>query len=213
VRKERAMSRVVLWVALAFVLFPAMVIATARADAREIHGTYKHEWTPGIHRNDPPCSKAVPCTRDIIGTTSEDRIFGHSGWDYVVSRQGQDRVWGGRNMDQLYGNSGADRLIGQYGHDHLFGNEGRDYLSTADGVDEPGHVEHILGDSAEPAPEAFDKCVLDEDSREGIILVDCELVVIKGVAGMDGKTPVFEGIAAHAENQPSYFLTPGEYRL
>jgi hypothetical protein len=213
VRKERAMSRVVLWVALAFVLFPAMVIATARADAREIHGTYKHEWTPGIHRNNPPCSKAVPCTRDIIGTTSEDRIFGHSGWDYVVSRQGRDRVLGGKNMDQLYGNRGPDRLIGQYGHDHLFGNEGRDYLNTADGVDEPGHVEHILGDSVEPAPDAFDECVLDEDSRDGIILVDCELVVIKRVADMVGKTPVFEGIAAREENQPSYYLTPGRYRL
>lgn len=187
-----------------------MTVLVSFANAKEIHGTYRHEWTPNVHKNNPPCGNPIPCTKDIIGTPSADTIFGHMGWDYVWARGGNDNVYGGKSMDQLYGRDGSDTLIGQYGHDHLFGNDGNDYLNTVDGKDEPGHVEHILGDSV-GGPEGFDKCVLDEDSLDGIILVDCETVVIKPVPGMDSRTPVFAGIAARVEGRVSRYLTPGTY--
>jgi hypothetical protein len=123
----------------------------------------------------------------ISGTDRADKIYGHGGWDWIGARGGGDVVLGGRGMDQAYGKGGADELHGQIGHDHLFGGNNNDRLFLQDGRDEPGHVEQANG------ADGHDRCVMDEDPRDAIVVTSCETLVIKDVKGMEGATRLARG--------------------
>jgi hypothetical protein len=164
------------------------VVAVGGTAYASIHGTQKHDWgrTKGSHP--PGCP--IPCGDAIFGNRQDNKIYGYEGWDAIWARAGNDVVVGGKGMEWAYGRSGRDKMYGQRGHDHLFGGDGDDRLKLQDGRDEQGHVEQASGDAGR------DRCVLDEDTREAIIVTSCETLVIKSVEGMKGATRVARGAKA-----------------
>ncbi len=171
-----------------------------------VHGTQGHDW--GDKAGDPPGCSKNPCGHMIGGTLGADKIYGYDGWDWVDTKDGNDVVFGGRGMDKIYGRSGSDEIHGQSGHDHLFGDSGDDKLLLHDGQDEPGHVEQANG------TDGHDYCVMDEDTREAIIVTSCEILVIKDVKDMEGATKVARGVPAWESRKflPREFY-PGTYRF
>lgn len=199
-------------VALAAVSMFLLVNASVAANANTITGTNDNDITPKAKRMLPDC-EARPCTGDLKGRHGPDLIYGLGGWDWVHSGAGDDIIYGGPGMDQLYANEGDDRLYGQGGHDHLFGDSGDDYLDAADGADEPMHVEAAFGDRELQGQTGNDTCVLDEDSRDGIVIGSCETLVIKSVPGVEGETPwgkTQEGVMSGKGVEG--YVTPGTYR-
>jgi Ca2+-binding RTX toxin-like protein len=86
---------------------------------------------------------------NVIGTNSNDKIFGNSannvlkggyGNDSLYGYGGNDTLDGGAGNDSLYGSIGNDRLYGQKGADTLIGGSGNDVLDsdTLGGVDTIG---------------------------------------------------------------------------
>ena len=170
-----------------------------------VHGTQGHDW--GVQRGNPPgCSK--PCGQLISGTDRADKIYGHGGWDWIGAHGGGDVVLGGRGMDQAYGKGGADELHGQIGHDHLFGGNNNDRLFLQDGRDEPGHVEEANG------ADGHDRCVMDEDPRDAIVVTSCEILVIKDVEDVEGATRLARG-ESNLERRDFIIkrFYPGTYRF
>jgi hypothetical protein len=161
------------------------VVAVSSVAYAAIHGTQRHDWGRNKEVHPPGCPN--PCGRALIGNSADNTIYGYKGWDGIWAAAGNDVVIGGRGMDQAYGKSGRDKLYGQRGHDHLFGGDGDDRLFLQDGRDERGNVEQAHGGSGR------DRCVLDEDTRSGLIVTSCETLVIKRVDGMKGATRVARG--------------------
>jgi hypothetical protein len=153
-----------------------------------IHGTQRHDWGNHTETHPPGCPN--PCGKAIMGTPGDNRIYGYDGWDGIWAGAGNDVVYGGPGMEQAYGRSGRDKLRGGLGHDHLFGGGGDDRLFLQDGRDEPGNVEQAHGGGGR------DYCVMDEDTRDAIIVTSCETLVIKNVEDMKGATRVARGMPA-----------------
>jgi tetrahydromethanopterin S-methyltransferase subunit F len=154
-----------------------------------IEGTHGHDWGENKKMNPPGCSKD-PCGKQIQGTPWDNRIYGYAGWDWIGAKGGNDVVFGGPAMDQIYGDNGRDELHGGRGHDHLFGGFGNDKILTQDGRNEPDHVEQAMGAAG------YDRCVMDEDTQEAIVVTACEVLVLKPVEGMRGATRLATGLAA-----------------
>jgi len=152
-----------------------------------LDGTKGHDWGEGKMMNPPGCSKH-PCGKQIEGTRADNKIYGYTGWDWISAKSGNDVVFGGPGMDQAYGDSGRDEIHGGTGHDHLFGGDGNDKLFTQDGQDEPDHVEQVMG------ADGNDYCVMDEDTREAIVVTSCETLVITAIEGMRGATRLATGL-------------------
>jgi Ca2+-binding RTX toxin-like protein len=81
----------------------------------------------------------------LIGTNSNDEIYGNGGDDRIEGRNGDDRIWGGSGNDRIWGENGSDRIIGDEGDDevngggnddYLWGSQGNDKLWGEDGNDE-----------------------------------------------------------------------------
>lgn len=180
-------------------------------------GTMKDDWGndhDGFQGQHPPCMDSKSCPREIRTTDKGDTIYGKAGMDYVNARGGTDHVYGGGAMDQMSGGCGSDFVYGEAGHDHLGGDTkpcrqtggGNDYLNTADGVDEMHHIETIKG------YDGNDTCVLDEDPHDGIMVDECETVVLKDLSNFSGPTPTLTLHAAQNGGQPSGSLPgPGTY--
>ena len=173
-----------------------------------IHGTQGHDWGANKEVNPPGCSQANPCGHLIQGTLGDDRIYGHAGWDWIGAKSGNDVVFGGPGMEQMYGDHGRDKLHGGRGHDHLFGESNNDKLFLQDGQDEPGHVEQAMGGYG------TDYCVVDEDPRDGLIIGDCDTLMIKDVKDMTGATRIARGVSAYERGEfiPKKFY-PGTYHF
>lgn len=190
------------------------------AHAAEVatQGTPHDDWGnthDGFQSQHPACMDRRACPPVIKGTDRADTIYGKSGMDYLNARYGTDHVYGGGAMDQMSGGCGSDFVYGQGGHDHLGGDTkpcrktggGNDYLNTADGRDEMHHIESIKG------YDGNDTCVLDEDPHDGIMVENCEKVVLKNLPNLSGPTPTFTLRAAQNGGKPSGSLPgPGTYR-
>lgn len=199
-------------VALAAISMLLFVNASVAATTNTIKGTNNNDITPKPKRMLPDCH-AKPCTDDLKGTRGPDLIYGLGGWDWVNSGAGADVLIGGPGMDQLYADGGDDVLIGGAGHDHLFADAGDDYLNAADGRDEAMHLEAAFGDRELKGQAGNDTCVLDEDSKEGIVIGSCEKLVIKPVPGVVGETP-WGKLQKCVLNDTCIegYVTPGVYR-
>jgi hypothetical protein len=181
-----------------------VVVAVGGTAYAAIHGTQRHDWGRNKDTHPPGCPN--PCGKALFGNSADNTIYGHKGWDAIWAAAGNDVAYGGRGMEQAYGRNGRDKLYGQRGHDHLFGGDGEDRLFLQDGRDEEGHVEQAHGGTKR------DRCVLDEDTREGIIVTFCETLVIKSVKGMKGATKVAYGeVAWERRNFLDRKFYPGIY--
>ncbi|WP_185020672.1 calcium-binding protein [Histidinibacterium lentulum] len=65
---------------------------------------------------------------EIIGTRSDDRLFGGAFDDVISGGLGNDRIFGGFGSDSLYGGIGQDTIFGGEGDDFLFGGVGTNRL-------------------------------------------------------------------------------------
>jgi hypothetical protein len=179
------------------------------AYAATIHGTDNHDW--GKARDDfaDPPNCGARCGEMIHGTSRDDIIYGHKGWDYIGADRGDDVVHGGLGMEIIQGVRGNDRIFGEMGHDHVFGGPGNDRIHVEDGRDEPGDVEQIIGEGGR------DLCVVDEDPRDGVIVHrSCETLVIKTVPNKTWATKIFNTHMAkdRGDTIPGKFY-PGTYHL
>ncbi|WP_297990140.1 calcium-binding protein, partial [uncultured Campylobacter sp.] len=71
----------------------------------------------------------------LIGTDSDDVIYGYNADDTLRGGKGNDTLNGGEGNDILYGGDGDDKLYGGNGNDTLYGSEGNDALYGSDGND------------------------------------------------------------------------------
>jgi len=71
----------------------------------------------------------------VIGTDTDDVIFGRAGRDGIQGRGGNDLLIGGSDADVLTGGIGNDVLIGGEGRDHLVGGPGDDLIIGGPGKD------------------------------------------------------------------------------
>ena len=68
-------------------------------------------------------------TRNVLGTTLDNKISGHRLKNNVVySLDGSDTLRGGLSTDALYGGFGSDSINGNSGHDYLSGGKGGDSI-------------------------------------------------------------------------------------
>ena len=71
----------------------------------------------------------------LIGTDSDDVIYGYNADDTLRGGKGNDTLNGGEGNDILYGGEGNDKLNGGNGNDILYGGEGDDILYGEHGDD------------------------------------------------------------------------------
>lgn len=171
--------------AVAVLVIMVMTFASS-AHAATVHGTKNHDWGAAKDMFSDPPGCGASCGKIIRGTGAGDTIYGHQGWDYIAAFGGSDVVYGGLGMEIIHGDDGDDLLFGQRGHDHIYGGRGNDRIHAEDGKDERDNVEQVAGEGGR------DKCVVDEDPRDGLIVNGtCETVVIKSVPNMSGATKIY----------------------
>ena len=82
--------------------------------------------------------------RTLIGTQSDDFLFGISNAENIVGEDGNDTIYGRGGEDTLLGESGNDTIFGMtssefinggYGNDIIYGNDGTDTLIGSFGSD------------------------------------------------------------------------------
>lgn len=71
----------------------------------------------------------------ILGSISNERLFGNEGNDSIVGAPGIDVLYGGRGNDVLDGNENIDLVRGDRGHDTVSGNAANDVLRGGRGND------------------------------------------------------------------------------
>ncbi len=85
-----------------------------------------------------------PNIRTLVGTESDELLFGISNSENIVSQDGNDTIYGNSGEDTLLGQSGNDTIFGTtssefinggYGNDIIYGNGGTDTLIGSFGDD------------------------------------------------------------------------------
>lgn len=71
----------------------------------------------------------------LVGTSSNDQIYGFDGFDTLNGSGGDDFLSGGRQNDRLFGDSGADDIFGGKDNDSISGGSGTDVLNGDQGND------------------------------------------------------------------------------
>ena len=71
----------------------------------------------------------------VLGGSSIDALYGHTGGDRLEGRGGDDYLEGGEGSDRLSGGSGKDLILGGAGEDELAGGPDADMLIGGDGAD------------------------------------------------------------------------------
>lgn len=71
----------------------------------------------------------------LIGTRSDDILFGGGANDILFGGRGSDIMVGGAGHDKMFGSSGSDTLVGGTGNDRLMGSFGNDTLIGGAGDD------------------------------------------------------------------------------
>ncbi|MQQ09519.1 hypothetical protein GFB49_13705 [Epibacterium sp. SM1979] len=91
---------------------------------------------PGAEFNLTSFADGVVSDDIIIGTLSNESLFGYAGNDELIANNGLDYLFGGAGNDTLLGsNAGNDRLFGEAGNDQLVGGHARDFLDGGQGND------------------------------------------------------------------------------
>jgi Ca2+-binding RTX toxin-like protein len=88
----------------------------------------------------------------IYGDGGNDTIFGNLGQTSLSGGEGDDMIFGGRGDDQVHGDAGSDTLKGEFGNDTLIGSP----------------------DTIEPARDAANEAITDEDIANEDLLTDAE---------------------------------------
>ena len=72
---------------------------------------------------------------NLIGTSSNDRIFARRGNDFIDGGAGNDRIYAGRGNDIIDGGAGNDRIYAGRGNDIIDGGAGNDRIYAGRGND------------------------------------------------------------------------------
>jgi Ca2+-binding RTX toxin-like protein len=131
----------------------------------------------------------------IVGTASDDRLFGDAtaneifgltGDDVLIGYAGNDTLYGGLGNDTLYGGLGDDVLFGEDGNDLLLGQAGNDTVWGGSGDD----VAYIgeAGDVFADGGAGFDKALLN--SAAGLSLAVGGWLGVEQITGFIGNDAI-----------------------
>ncbi len=72
----------------------------------------------------------------IVGTDTDDKLYGGNGADVICGLGGIDHIYGGNAQNTIYGGEGNDFLFGGNGKDELYGEGGDDLVNGEIGKDD-----------------------------------------------------------------------------
>ena len=114
------------------------------------------------------------------GTIEDDTIIGTDSEDLIYGFEGNDTIDGGLGSDRLFGGEGSDLLNGQDGFDQLFGGDGNDVINGGDQDDriEGGNGNDVLSGGRQ-------NDTIDGGAGDDVILGELGVDILYGGTGDD----------------------------
>jgi Ca2+-binding RTX toxin-like protein len=114
---------------------PLLLPVTSVSDFRLLTAGGDDSVTGGKRLRVPINADAGSGNDTVMGSATNDMLFGGDGSDLVRGRKGKDLVLGAGANDLIIGSRGADTLMGEEGDDFIAGRKGMDMLCGGPGAD------------------------------------------------------------------------------